>query len=375
MTNVERNPADRLRLHPMYHGGRSGSNRDCNGIQLKRCIHHEQSQRLLLFPEATGLMVSAGNRSTFDNKKYKLSQVTSVYVPHHDFHFSVIDYSDVSRIQQKGGWGSSMVDLGRVFVSTLGTSQIHSRSVYCKVACKTSRQVKEFCIRLFAQSNCAGFLLHTHLVPARFWNSHDYLYRYLHNAFYRGTQKKVFVPFYSGNSSIYSIGNSNSRLPKTKNHFVPQPMGRPYRKWVPSHPVFLCLWARWILGNRIGSGSPKAFSSSRSAYRFYFFSNRGRVGICRNNRNHSSFFDLYLEGFYDCLPSQRSFRNSFSNRADSVNWFAGFYKLGSRFGSSAHKGIDLTIYKHGRIINDGNDAFCRRTAEYFRTNCKTLMMN
>ncbi len=375
MTSVERNSADKLRLHPVHHGSRSGSHRNCNGIQLKRCIHHEQSQRLLLLPEATGPMVLAGNRSAFDNKKYKLPQVASVYIPHYDFHFSAIDCSDVSRVQQKGGWSSSVVDLRRIFVSTFGTGKVHSRSVYRKISCKTSRQTKKFYLRLFAKSNCAGFLLHTHLVPARFWNSHDYLYGHLHNAFYRRTQEKISGPFRPGNSSIYSIGNSNRRIPNPENHFLPQPLGRPYRKRVPSHSVFLCLWTRWVLGYRIGSRPSKTFSSSRSTYGFYFFSNRRRAGICRNNRNRSPVLDLYLERIYDCLPSQRSLRNSFSNRTDSLNRFASFYKPGSRFGSSAHKRIDLAIYKHGRVIDDGNDAFCRRTTEYFRTHCKTLMMN
>jgi hypothetical protein len=375
MTSVERNQTDRLRLHPMYHGGCFGSHRNCNGFQLKRCLHHEQSQRLLLLPEAASPMVPARDESAFDNKKYKLSQVASVYVPHHDFHLSTIDCSDVSRVQQKGGWGSSVVDLRRVFVSTLGTGKVHSRSIYRKVPCETSRQAKEFCIRLFAKSNCVGFLLHTHLVPARFWNCHDYLHGHLHNAFYRRTQEKVSVPFHSGNSSIYSIGNSNRRLSKTKNHFVPQPMGRPCGKRVSSHSILLCLWARWVLGDRIGSWSSKTFPSSRSTYGFYFLSNRGRVGICRDNGNRSPVLNLHLERVYDCLPSQGPFRNSFSNRVDSLNRFTGVYKPGSRFGSSTHKGIDLTFYKHGRIINDGNDAFCRRATEHFRANCKTLTMN
>jgi hypothetical protein len=375
MTSVERNSADRLRLHSMHHGSRSGSYRNCNGIQLKRCLHHEQSQRFLLFPEAAGPMVPAGNGSAFNNKKHKLPQVASVYVPHHDLHLSTIDCSDVSRVQQKGGWGASVVNAGRVFVSTFGAGKIHSRSVYRKVPCKTSRQAKEFCLRLLAQSNCAGFLLHTHLVPARFWNSHDYLHGHLHNAFYCRTQEEISFSFHSGNSSFYSIGNFNRRLQNPENHFLSQPVGRSYRKRVPSHSVFLCLWTRRLLGNRIGSRPSKTFSSPRSAYRFYFFSNRGRVGICRNNGNRSSVLDLYLERVYDCLPSQRSFRNSFGNRADSPNRFASFYKPGSRFGSSSHKGVDLTIYKYGGVIDDGNDAFGRCTAEHFRANCKTLMMN
>jgi len=375
MTSVERNSADRLRLHPMHHGGPSGSHRNCNGIQLKRCLHHEQSQRFLLFPEETSPMVSAGNGSAFNNKKYKLPQAASVYVPHHGFHFPVIDCSDVSRVQQKSGRGSSVVNVRRIFVSTFGTGKVRSRSVYRKVPCKTSRQTKEFRLRLFAQSNCVGFLLHTHLVPTRFWNSHDYLYGHIHNAFYRRAQEKISIPVYSGNSSIYSIGNSNRRIPNPTNHFLSQPMGRPYREGVPSHPVLLRLWTRWVLGYRIGRWPSKTFSSSRSAYGFYIFSNRGRVGICRNNGDSSPVLDLYLERIYDCLPSQRSFRNSFSNRTHSLNRFAGFYKPGSRFGSSSHKGIDLTIYKYGGVIDDGNDAFCWRATEYFRANCKTLTMN
>jgi hypothetical protein len=375
MTSVERNSADRLRLHSMHHGSRSGSYRNCNGIQLKCCLYHEQSQRLLLFPEAAGPMVSARNGSAFNNKKHKLPQVASVCVPHHDLHFFTIDYSDVSRIQQKGGWGASVVDVRRIFVSTFGTGKIHSRSVYRKVSCKASRQTKEFCLRLLAQSNCAGVLLHTHLVPARFWNSHDYLYGHLHNAFYCGTQEKISIPFHSGNSSIYSISNSNCRIPNPKNHFLSQSMGRSNRKRVSSHSVFLCLWPRRLLGYRIGCRPSKTFPSSRSTYGFYFFSNRGRVGICRNNGNRSPVLDLYLERVYDCLPSQRPFRNSFSDRADSLNRFTGFYKFGSCFGSSSHKGIDLTIYQHGRVVDDGNDAFCRSTAQHFRANCKTLTMN
>ena len=375
MTSVGRNSTDKLRFHPMHHGSSSGSHRNRNGIQLKRCLHHEQPQRLLLLPEATGLMVPAGNGSAFNNKKHKLPQAASIYVPHYDFQLSAINTSDVSRVQQKGGWGSSVVVLRRIFVSTFGTGKVHSRSVYRKVPGKTSLQAKEFCLRLFTQSNCAGFLLHTHLVPARFWNSHDYLYGHLHNAFYSRTQEKISIPFHPGNSSIYSIGNSNRRIPNSENHFLSQPMGRSYGKRVPGHSVFLCLWTRWVLGHRIGSRPSKTFPPSRSAYGFYFFSNRGRVGICRNNRNRSPVLDLYLERVYDGLPSQRSFRNSFGDRTDSINRFTGFYKSGSRFGSSPHKRFDPAIYKHGRVVDDGNDAFCRRTTEYFRTNCKTLMMN
>ena len=375
MTSVERNSADRLRLHPLHHGGRSSSHRNCNGIQLKRCLHHKQSQRFLLLPKATAPMVPAGNGSTFINKKYQLPQVAPVYLPHHDFNLSAIDCSDVSRVQQKGGWGSTVVDLREIFVSTFGAGKVRSRSVYRKVPCEKSRQVKKFFLRLFTQPNCAGFLLYTNLVPARFWNSHDYLYSHLHNAFYRRAQEKVSVSFHSGNSSIYSVGNSNRRIPNSENHFLSQSMGRPYWKRVPSHPVFLCLWTWWVLGYRIGCRTSKTFSSSRSTYGFYFFSNRGRVGICRDNGNRSPVLYIYLERIHYCLPSQRCFRNSFSNRTDSFNRFTGFYKPGSCFGSSAHKGIDLTIYKHGRFIDDRNDAFCRCTTEYFRANCKTLTMN
>jgi hypothetical protein len=375
MKSVERDSADRLRLHPMYHSGRSSSYRNSNGIQLKRCLHHEQSQRLLLLPKATGPMVPARDRSAFSSKKYKLSQTTSIYIPHHDFHLSVIDCSDVSRIQQKGGWGSSLVDLGGVFVSTIGASKVHSRSIYRKVSCKASRQAKKLCLRLFTQSNCAGFLLHTHLVPAGFWDSHDYFYGYFHNDFYCRTQEKISISIDSCDSSIYCISNSNRRVQNSENHFLPQSMGRPYGKRIPGYSVFLCLWARWLLGDWTRSRSSKTFSSSRSTYGFYLFSHRGRVGICRNNRNCAPVFNLYLERIYDCLSSQRSFRNTFSNRDNSFNRFAGFYKSGSCFGSTSHERIDFAFYKYGRIFDDGNDAFGRCTSEYFRANCKTLTMN
>jgi hypothetical protein len=315
------------------------------------------------------------DRSAFNSKKYKLPKTTSIYIPHHDFHLSVIDCSYVSRIQQKGGWGSSVVDLREIFVSTIGASKVHSRSIYRKVSCKASRQAKKLRLRLFTQPNCAGFLLHTHLVPARFWDSHDYLRGYFHNDFYCRTKEKISISFHSGDSSIYSISNSNRRLQNSENHFLSQSMGRPYWKRISSYSVFLCLWTRWLLGNRTRSRPSKTFSSSRSAYGFYFFSYRGRVGICRSNRNCSPVFDLYLERIYDCLPSQRSFRNTFSNRDNSINRFAGFYKPGSRFGSTSHERINFALYKHGRIVVDGNDAFDRRTSEYFRANCKTLMMN
>ena len=373
MTSVERNSTDKLRFHPMHHGSRSGSHRNRNGIQLKRCLHHEQPQRLLLLPEATGLMVPAGNGSAFNNKKHKLPQAASIYVPHYDFQLSAINTSDVSRVQQKGGWGSSVVVLRRIFVSTFGTGKVHSRSVYRKVPGKTSLQAKEFCIRLFTQSNCSGFLLHTHLVPARFWNSHDYLYGHLHNAFYRWTQEKISIPFHSGNSSIYSISNSNCRISNSENYRFSQPMGRPIRNRVSGYSILLCLWARRLLGNRIGRKLSKTFSSSRSAYGFHFFSDRGRARVYRNYRDRSLVFNLYLERISNGLQSQRSFRNSFSNRADSFNRFAGFYKPGSRFRSSSHKRIDLTFYKHGRVFNAGNDAFCGSNTKYFRASCKTLM--
>jgi hypothetical protein len=375
MTNVERKSADRLRLHPMYHSGRSSSYRDCNGIQLKRCLHDEQSQRLLLLPKATGSMVSARDRSSFDNKKHKLPQTTSIYIPHHDFHFFAIDCSYVSRIQQKGRWSSSVVDLRGIFVSTIGASKVYSRSIYRKVSCKASRQAKKLRLWLFTQSNCSGFLLHTHLVPAGFWDSHDYFHGYFHDDFYCRAQEKISIPFHSGDSSIYSISNSNRRVQNSENHFLSQSMGRSYGKRISSNSVFLCLWPRWLLGNWTRSRSSKTFSSSRSTYGFYFFSHRGRVGVCRNNRNRSPVFDLYLERIYDCLSSQRSFRNTFSNRDNSVNRFAGVYKPGSSFGSTSCERIDFAFYKHGRIVNDGNDAYGRRTSEYFRANFKTFTMN
>lgn len=375
MTSVERNPANRLRFHSMYYRGRSGSNRDCNGIQLKRCLHREQSQRLLLLPQTAGFVVPVGNRSAFNYKKYKLPQAASVYVPHHDHHFPAIDRSDVSRVQQKGGRSSSVVDARGIIISTLGVGKVHSRLVYRQVSCKASRQVKEFRLRLFAQPNCAGIFFRAHLVPTRFWNSYDYLHGHFHNAFYRRAQEKIPIPFYSGNRSIYSSGNSNRRLSNSKNHGVSQPLGRSHRHWISGHSVFLCLWTRWLLGRWTGCRSSKTFSSSRSTHRFYFFSNRRRVGIYRNNGNRSPVLDFYLERVYDRLPGQRPFRNAFSNRTDSVNRLAGFYKSGSRFRASSDKRIDPALYKHGRVIDDDNDAFGGCDTKYFRASGKTLMMN
>ncbi len=375
MTSIERNSTNRLRFYSLRHRSYSGSNRNCDGIQLKRCLHSKRSQRFLLLPETTGPMVSAGRRSTFNHEKLGLPQAPPVHLSHNDFHISIIDHSNVSRIQQKGGRGKALVDFRGSFIPTLRTGKVYSRLIYRQVAGKTCRQAKKFRLRLSTEPDRFGILFYTHLVPTRFWNRHDYFRGHLHNAFYRRAKEKVFIPFYSGNSSIYSIGNSNCRISNSKNYRFSRPMGRPFGDRVSGYSILLCLWARGLLGNRIGRKLSKTFSSSRSAYGFHFFSDRGRAGIYRNNRNRPLIFDLYLERIYNGLQSQRSFWDSFSNRADSFNRFAGFYKPGGRFRSSSNERIDLTIYKYGRVFNVGNDAFCGSNTKYFRASCKTLMMN
>jgi len=373
MLSIERNSTNRLRFYSLRHRSYSGSNRDCDGIQFKRCIHSKRSQRFLLLPETTGSMVSAWCGSAFNHEKFGLPQAPPVHLSNNDNYLSIIDHSNVPRIQQKSGRGSALVDLRGIFIPTLRIGKIHSRLIHRQVAGKTCRQAKKFCLRLFTESDCPGILFYTHLVPTRFRNRHDYFRGHLHNAFYRRAKKKVFIPFYSGNSSIYSISNSNCRISNSENYRFSQPMGRPIRNRVSGYSILLCLWARRLLGNRIGRKLSKTFSSSRSAYGFHFFSDRGRARVYRNYRDRSLVFNLYLERISNGLQSQRSFRNSFSNRADSFNRFAGFYKPGSRFRSSSHKRIDLTFYKHGRVFNAGNDAFCGSNTKYFRASCKTLM--
>ena len=129
-------------------------------------------------------------------------------------------------------------------------------------------------------------------------------------------------------------------------------------------------WGRWF-----GRKFSETLSSSRSTHGFYFFSDWGRAGLCGHHSNRSLILNFYLERIFDGLPSQRSFWNSFSNRIDPPNWVAGFYKLGRRFRPSPYKGVDLTFYKHGRIVDACDNAFCRRNTEYFRANRKTLTMN
>ena len=378
MIGIERNSSKtfRLRFNSLRNSGHSGSHRHCNGVQLKCCLYDaRRTQRLLLLPEATGPMVPAGNRAALNNKKFGLPQTSPVYLSDNGLHFPFVDCGDVSRVQQKGWRSTSVVDDRRFIVPTLRTGEVYIGLIYRKVSGKTSRQIKKFCLRLFTESNCSGFLFHTHLVSTRFWNRHDNFCGYFHNAFYRRAQEKISISFDSSNCSLHSLGHFNCRIPDPENHRLPRSMGRSLWNWIPGHPVFLRFWKGRLLGYGFGRKLSETFSSSRSAYGFYFFCDRRRVGIYRNYRNRSLILNFHMERVYDGLPSQRSFRNSFSNRVDSSNWFAGFYKPWSCFRSAPYKGADPAFYKYGRLVHAGDDAFSRGDIKYFRASCKTLMMN
>ena len=127
-----------------------------------------------------------------------------------------------------------------------------------------------------------------------------------------------------------------------------------------SHTIVLRFWKRRFLGSRLRRKFTKAFSPSRSSHRFYLFSHRRRVGLCRNHGNCSLILNFYLERFFDSLPSKGSFWNIFGNRANSANRVAGFYQSWSSFRSPPYKGINVTFYKHGRVFDAGVNAFCGR---------------
>ena len=172
-------------------------------------------------------------------------------------------------------------------------------------------------------------------------------------------KKKISGSFYSGNNSFYSISNFKRRIPNAKNHCLFKPVGRSFGNRVSSHTIFLRFWKRWLLGGRFRGKFTKAVSPSRSSHRFYLFSHRGRVGLCRNYGNCSLILNFYLERFFDSLPSKGSFWNTFGNRANSANRVAGFYQSWSSFRSPPYKGVDVAFYKHGWIVDAGDDAFCR----------------
>ena len=375
MLSVERNSSKtfRLRLNSLRNCSHSGANRHRNGLQLKRSIY--RTQRFLLLSKTTSPMVPPRNRSALNYKKFGLPQAPPVHIPDHDLYFSIVGCGDVSRVQQKGGGSPSVVDVWRVIVPTFRASKIYSGAIYRKVLSKTGRQVKKFCLRLFTQSNCFGFLFHTNLFSARFWNCNGYFSGHLHNAFYRWAQEKISVSFNSSNNSHCSISNFICRIPNQKNHRLSQSMGRSFWSRFSGHSIFLRFWKGRFLGRWFGRKFSETLSSSRSTHGFYFFSDWRRTGLCGNHSNRSLILNFYLERIFDGLPSQRSFWNSFSNRIDPPNWVAGFYKLGRRFRPSPYKGVDLTFYKHGRIVDACDNAFCRRNTEYFRANCKTLTMN
>ncbi len=81
----------------------------------------------------------ARNRAAINYKKFGLPQTPPVYISDHDLYFSNVDCSDVSRVQQKGGWSPSVVGVWRVFVPTFRASKIYSSAIYRKVSSKTGR--------------------------------------------------------------------------------------------------------------------------------------------------------------------------------------------------------------------------------------------
>ena len=200
MISVETNSPKifRLRLNSLCNCSHSGANRHRNGLQLKRSIY--RTQRFVLLSKTTAPMVPTRNRPTLNYKKFGLPQAPPVHISDHDHYFSIVGFGDVSRVQQKSGGSPSVVGLWRVFVPTFRAGKIYSGAIYRKVLSKTGRQVKKFCLRLFTQSNCFGFLFHTNLVSARFWYCNGYFSGHLHNAFYRRAQEKISVSFNSSNN-------------------------------------------------------------------------------------------------------------------------------------------------------------------------------
>jgi len=375
MISVEANSSKifRLRLNSLRNCSHSGAHRHRNGIQLKCSIY--RTQRLVLFSKTTGSMVPPRYRSTLNCKKFGLPQAPPVHIPDHDRYFSVVDYGDVSRVQQKSGGSPSVVSVWRLFVPTFRVGKIYSGAIYRKVLSKTGRQVKKFCLRLFTQSNCFGFLFYTNLFSARFWNCNGYFSGHLHNAFYRRAQEKISVSFNSSNNSHCGFSNFICRIPNQKNHRLSQSMGRSFWSRFSGRSVFLRFWKGRFLGRWFGGKFSETLSSTRSTHGFYFFSYWGRAGLCRHNSNRSFILNFYLERIFDSVPGQRSFWNSLGSRIDPPDRVAGFYKFGCCFRPSPYKGVDLTFYKHGRIVDACDHAFCGRNTEYFRANRKTLTMN
>lgn len=268
-----------------------------------------------------------------------------------------------------------MADVWRAFLPTFGAGKVYPGPVHSQISCKASRQIKKFCLRLFTQSDCTGILFYTHFVPAGFWNRHDNFCGHIYDAFYRRTKKKVFVSFNPGNYSFYSVGNLNSRISNPENRSIPQSLGRSIRNRISGRSILLRFWKRWVFGNGFGRKLAKTFPPSRGPYRFYIFGHRRRTGIHWNNGNRPFVFHFHMERVFDRLSRQRPIWYSFSNRTDSLNRITGLYKPWSRIRPSSHQRADFAFYKHGGIVDAGNDAFCRSHSEYFRTSSKTLMMN
>ncbi len=356
-----------------HHRGRPGSDRYRHGFQFQRGVCHGKIQRLLLFSQTAGSLVSSGDRSSARGKKPELPQIAPAHLPHHDGNFSTFAGGHVSGNQQGGGWSTKMVELRRNLFSALGTGKVHPRSFYRQVPGQKSRQNEEFCLRLSSQPDCRGLLFRSDSVSARFWHRYDHLFDHFYNALCCRNEEKVLVSFCAGADPLHSLGNHGRGIPHPQDHRISRPLERPNERRVSSHPVFLRFWPGRVLGNRAGGQPSKTFLSPRSAHGFYFFSPRGRTGIYGNNGDCPSIFNFDLEGVCHRLPSQRPVWSSFGNRFDSFDRVPGFYQSGSGRGASSNQGVDPSLHQYGWVINDNHHAFSGSSAEYFRANSTTMI--
>jgi hypothetical protein len=351
-----------------HHRSRSGSGGYRNGFQFQRRVCHGKIQRLLLLPQASGSLVSFGNRGSVRHQKPGLPQIAPAHLPHHGDDFSAFACSHVSRSQQGSRRSAKVADPGRAFISTFRTGEICPRAFYRQVSGQTGRQIKGLRIRLSPKSNCPRFLFHPNSVSARFWHRNDHMHGHLHNAFYRWPEKKVPLFFRAGANSFHSLGDHECGIPHPKNHRFSRPLARPFGCRVSSHSIFLCFWSRGLLGSRLRSQPSKTLLPSRSSHGFHFFRHWGRTRVYGNHSHHSFIFNFNLAGFRHRLSGQRSIWNSFGNRSDSFDRISSFYKSGSSRRASSNQGINSSLHQHGRIIHVNHHAFSGRSSEYFRTN-------
>jgi len=356
-----------------HHRSRPGFGGYRHGFQFQRGVCDGKIPRLLLFPQASGSLVSAGNRSSARHQKYGLPQVAPAHVPHNAGNFPAFAGSDVSRGEQRSRWSAEMADFRRIYFSAFGVGKIHPCSFYCEVSGQKGRQVEELCLRLPPQPDCAGILFHPDSVSARFWHRHDHMPGHFHNAFYCRPEKKVSVFFRTCADSFHRIGHHERRVSYPENHRFSGPLARPIEHRVSSHTIFLRFWAGRLLGDRVGSQPSKTFLPTRSSHGFHLLRYRGRTGVHGNNGNHSPVFNFDLAGFRHRLPGQRSIWNPFSLRPDHFDRVSGFHQSGSSRGASSHQRIDPSLHQHGRVIHVNHNAFSGCSAEHFGTNGKTLI--